>query len=73
MKQTVSDYLQIGISLGPSDCTYSILADQVSDLLHRAVNVSLLNDLHDSSIMHAAEFNVLFDITNCVATITDEI
>lgn len=37
MKQTVSDYLQIGISLGPSDCTYSILADQVSDLLHRAV------------------------------------
>jgi len=24
-------------------------------------------------IIHAAEFNVLFDITNCVATITDDI
>ena len=42
----------------------------VVKILNECVHSIVLNNL---PIMHAAEFNVLFDITNCVATITDDV
>jgi hypothetical protein len=44
----------------------------VTKILNECVHSIVLNNL-PSSIMHAAEFNVLFDITNYVATITDDV
>jgi len=44
----------------------------VVKILNECAHSIVLNNL-PSNIMHAAEFNVLFDITNCVATITDDV
>jgi len=44
----------------------------VVKILNECAYSIVLNNL-PSNIMHAAEFNVLFDITNCVATITDDV